>query len=360
MPPKPKPRCPFLAGPAIENSQFFVGRKNQLQFIIDRMQSPQPISVNIIGRHRIGKTSLLCRFYQHCNVAKSAKFVVIYLSLQDATCQEESSFYAAIAKELKTRPLIQKQPQLLAIWQQPTWNRQSFAEAIKDCKTYKILPVLCLDKFDALFQNADEFNNGFYDSLHHLINHNFLMLVITTLEFLEVYQDQQKLTSSFFNVGHNLVLDEFTEEEADKLVRLPASTISGSPPALSPQEQRIARHWGGRDPYLLQLASYYLWSARQQKKPVKWAKQQFQQQTHPPSATNGNRHKLHPLWLPLRWLGWDLPVRIGSLAKFIGATWDDLGNWILGLVVITGVLVVVLGIVPWEQVKDLLEKALGG
>ncbi|WP_199329045.1 hypothetical protein [Coleofasciculus sp. FACHB-1120] len=59
----------------------------------------------------------------------------------------------------------------------------------------------------------------------------------------------------------------------------------------------------------------------------------------------------------MRWLVLDLPARLGSMAKFIGGTVDDVTNWIIGFVILT-LLVLVVGALRWEQVKDLLQQAL--
>ncbi|MCP4347321.1 MAG: ATP-binding protein [Desulfobacterales bacterium] len=50
---------PFIIGPPITDPRFFVGRKQELQAVINCMDGVQPTSVNIVGETRIGKTSLL-------------------------------------------------------------------------------------------------------------------------------------------------------------------------------------------------------------------------------------------------------------------------------------------------------------
>lgn len=48
-------KFPFVAGSAINDPRFFVGRQDELKFIKDRMTGAQPTSVNVVGRHKIGK-----------------------------------------------------------------------------------------------------------------------------------------------------------------------------------------------------------------------------------------------------------------------------------------------------------------
>ena len=156
------------------------------------MTGPQPTSVNIVGPHKIGKSSLLWRFYQIRKLPRnnSSPYAVIYLSFQDGECQEENSFYQKIAQELSKVPIIQTKPSLVTAFQAPDWTRSTFAKAIRLCEAQKILPVLCIDKFEALFQESyrEKFDEGFYDNLHSLINNSVMMLVLISIEPLDFYR----------------------------------------------------------------------------------------------------------------------------------------------------------------------------
>ncbi|MEL6163932.1 MAG: ATP-binding protein [Cyanobacteria bacterium J06628_3] len=54
---------PFIAGPTLQNPEKFVGREEELRGIIGRMGGSQPTSLNIVGEHQIGKSSLLYYFF---------------------------------------------------------------------------------------------------------------------------------------------------------------------------------------------------------------------------------------------------------------------------------------------------------
>ena len=58
------PFCPFYAGSMITDPQFFVGRREELDFITSRLMAAQPTSINVVGERRIGKSSLLYHFFQ--------------------------------------------------------------------------------------------------------------------------------------------------------------------------------------------------------------------------------------------------------------------------------------------------------
>jgi hypothetical protein len=102
------------------------------------------------------------------------------------------------------------------------------------------------------------------------------MLVITSLKSLKIHGSENRFVSSFFNIAYCFKLAELNTDEAMQLTRLPTCSPDGA--ELSPQEQNCAQEWGHRHPYKLQLAGYFLWEARQQGKPIPWAKKQFEQQ----------------------------------------------------------------------------------
>ena len=363
-PPSPSP-CPFSAASMLKKPDCFVGRKDELKFIKSQMTGPQPTSVNIVGPHKIGKSSLLWRFYQICRNHRqyaSSRYAVIYLSFQDSECQEENTFYQAVAEELSKAPVIQAKRSLVTAFSAANWERSTFAKAIRLCYAETILPVLCIDKFEALFQDSyrEKFNEGFYDNLHSLINNSALMLVLASLETLDSYRTKYKLTSSFFNVGSFWLLEKFSEAEAQKLVELPKGTIAGAIPALTQTNQRLALQWGERHPVRLQLAGRYLWEAQQNRKDVKWAKQKFQDQARAVLQLSTRPKRPQNFWHLLRWLVWHMPIFVGNLAKNFGLKFDEISAWLIGVSLIFVAIMCLAGIVPENNFFDLFKKFLCG
>ncbi|BAY77140.1 hypothetical protein NIES25_36000 [Nostoc linckia NIES-25] len=347
---------PFLAAGMIEDPRLFVGRKDELNAIASRMKGDQPTSINIVGDKHIGKSSLLYYFlrtWEQRVLQNTNRYVVIYLALRGVDCQTETGFYEAVAESLLSHVAGWQQRNLQNPWKTKPLNRQAFSDAVKEWKQQGKLPVLCLDDFESLLRYPDKFDNGFYDNLRSLMDSNALMLVVASRKQLDVYANEHHFGSSFFNLGHTIYLQELTTDEAIELSRLPSRSSNGA--ALSVDEQNCVQQWGDRHPYKLQLAGYYLWEARQQGKPIKWAKEQFKQQlTKAKSASNEQRWQL---WL--RWLVWDLPVRLGKIPQFIGVTVGDIGNWITGLVMLLLPVLVLVGVVRWNEVWDFVRDKLG-
>lgn len=319
------PTNPFVAAGMIEDPRLFVGRKEELYAIASRMTGVQPTSINIVGDKRIGKSSLLYHFFLtwQQRVPDPNRYLVIYRSLRNANCQTEAGFYQEVANGWgnfgSNRRFSLNNP-----LKPKLWNRQTFFEAIKAMEQQQVLPVLCLDDFESLFDYPQEFNDGFYDNLRSLMEDNALMLVVASRKPLKVYGEEHRYVSSFFNIAHCIVLRELTTDEAIELTRLPSRSSQGA--VLSQDEQNHAQQWGQRHPYKLQLAGTCLWEAHQTGKPIKWAKQQFEQQINHPAS--GKQQSYWQKWLLFIFV--DLPKRLGSFTKLIGVTVDDVSSWIIG------------------------------
>jgi hypothetical protein len=271
------PSSPFVAGTKITDPRFFVGRKEELQVMMARMTAMPPISVNIVGPRRIGKSSLLYHFFQtyEQRVSAPTRYVVIYLSLQDSRCQREDGLYQAVAWELWHNHTVIQNVALVEPLRVKPFNRLAFSAAMEHYKRLGVLPVLCLDEFGPLFRHPDQFDNGFFDNLRSLMESGVLMLVVASHRRLNFYQRRHKIRSTFFKLWEVLSLGELTQQEAQALVCLPASKITGTTPTLTIQEQQLAMQWSKRHPYLLQLAASLLYEARQLGRDEIWAKAEF-------------------------------------------------------------------------------------
>ncbi len=368
----PSDTAPFYAGSTISDLRYFVGYQDQLDTITVRAISAQPTSINVVGDKRVGKSSLLyhfCQTYEQRIEDRSKNprnYLAIYLSLQQGKCRRKSGFYQVVVEGLckhfreKLSLIDRNRPQnrqLIKKLQARQWNSEKFEQIILKFKAVGILPILCLDKIETLFQYPEEFNNGFYDNLRYLMDSSALMLVIASYQKLDIYSNQHKLTSSFFNLGQVMMLERFTNSEAQKLVCLPQTTIPSSKTVLNESEQQTALEWGGKNPYLLQLAGLYLWEAKQSNEDITWAKKRFDRQARGVSAN-------HTIWrrclLFLKWIFWGLPIKLGQVTKKIGITLSDISSWIIGILIVGVVILGFLGILPWESIKEFIIKKVSG
>lgn len=329
--------CPFAVGGKITDLKSFIGRRDEIELIISHMQSDRA-SLSIVGDRRIGKSSLLYHIAQTYEerVANVDRFVVIYLSLQQANCRDRQSFYQTIAAELLKLPKVQVRPELADPLRVPPTDEIAFEKILQAWQAAQVLPVICLDDFEELLDRTDSFDNDFYDDLRSLITSQKLMLVIASRKPLMIYSRQKKLTSDFFNVFTNKRLTEFKDDEAKDLVRLPHPDR----PALGEEKRALALQWGDRHPCLLQIAAWCLWEAKKLDHSHEWAKRQFEERKLGIPRSRS----------PLKWTIHAV-MGLGSFGQAIGDNIDDWGNFLKGMFILLLIVALGTGAANWQQVK---------
>ncbi|NEQ66443.1 MAG: ATP-binding protein [Symploca sp. SIO2D2] len=342
--------CPFLAGGMLTERMFFVGREDEIRFIIQNMTNAQPTSVNIVGDRKIGKSSLLHHIYQTYEERvpvygrQPQDFVVVYLSLKSANCRKPEDFYQAVAQEFLNRGSVQANPDLAQPLQVTPFDVHSFSQAMGKWKQAKVLPVICLDDFEELLESNSPFDDPFYDNLRSLENLSQLMLVIVSRKKLQDYISRQSgRTSGFFNVSQTWRLQGLSTAQAWDLVRLPGVNN----PALSEERQNLAIKWGEGQPYLLQLAGKCLWDAQQQNRSSEWAQRRFEEDAHQvPRPRNYGR-------MIFMTIG-----RIGRWGQNLGDTADNWGNFLKGMITLVTFSLLLLGIVKWQDFAGFMQQTI--
>jgi len=337
---------PFVAAAKIELGGPFVGRKDDFEYIVSQMTGVQPTSINIVGDKRLGKSCLLYRFAQiwETLVPEPSKYVVIYLSCDNVLETRENSFYQHVAAKLCVSSYVSQDSQLYQAMQVTEWNRENFNQAIKKWQNLGVLPVLCLDDFERLLENKSEFDNGFYNNLRNLMSESQFMLVIATLKKLKVYKEKYKLTSRFFDVGHVRYLEPFNQAEVDELLD---TRDSSEKIALSVAEQHLARRWGNKHPYLLQLACFYLFKAKQLGKDRDWAHKEYQRQAE---NVPTRKDKLFD-WLVQK------TQKLPYFGRYLSASIIWIGNMLthLGAIfLLIAIILFILNYISWDSLKDML------
>ena len=281
--------------------------------------------------------------------------------MQQGNCQEKENLYkvvtAGLGKILKQRYDWFRQPRkLLQALEKDSFDTVSFYQAIAQFKEAGILPIICLDNIEALFQNPQEFDNSFYDNLRSLMDSNTLMLVIASEKNLQVYSQKKQLTSSFFNLGQVIELKGLSDSEARDLVSLPKGKLPDAEAVLSDQEQEKSFEWGGRNPYLLQLAGLYLWEAKQTSKDIIWAKSEFDRHAKKVSPHHSWEQRFV---LGLKFIFVELPKNLGSGIQSIGNHLDQLAAWAMGFGIIIIFIQVIFGLSSVQDFIDFINNALG-
>jgi len=148
------PRNPFIVGPPIKDPHFFVGRKDELNEIINCIDGAQPTSVNIVGERRIGKTSLLYHLEQTWaeRVKDPNRFILICVSMQKNEVCKKKGFFTEIARELLNKPRVGNSPDLADALKKNPMDAAAFSDAMAVFERENLVPILCLDEFHRLFQ----------------------------------------------------------------------------------------------------------------------------------------------------------------------------------------------------------------
>lgn len=355
--PSDLPANPFIVGPPIKDPRLFVGRKDELNTLINCMDGAQPTSVNIVGERRIGKTSLLYHLERTWaeRVRDPDRFVFTVISMQQNNVCKKRGFFNAVARKLLNQPSVSNCPDLVNALSHNSMNGSEFADAMALFEREELLPVLCLDEFEILFKHPKEFDNTFYDGIRSIMDRSRMVIIAASPYPIKAYKQKHSITSTFFNQGRTEYLRGLQEHEIRDLLRLPASTVEGSAPALSDDEQKCAREWSGTDhPFFLQMAAYELCEMRRNEKDKTWARKRFCEK-----AGEYDRWGLKRPGLLLRCLRMafvKFPKRIGGLVRKTGTEIDNVTNWIMGWFLIIFLTLIVLGAIKPNELLEIVRK----
>jgi uncharacterized protein len=234
-------QSPFTIGNMIQRPEEFVGRTAELNHILTRLRSLQ--SCSVVGERRIGKSSLLNHLHQTgTQRIGDESFRFLYIELTDACTQIVVDFLRTILAALNCPTDGVKDEH------KPNRNLMAFDQEIKTLAEHGERIVLCLDEFEALFENPAEFNNAFFNHLRTMVNHRRLALVTASRQPLEIYSLEKRLTSPFFNVFSITTLGDFTEEEALQFLALHHPRVS-----FTEDELRFIHSWLDLQPLKLQV-----------------------------------------------------------------------------------------------------------
>jgi hypothetical protein len=137
-------------------------------------------------------------------------------------------------------------------------DMKGFSKLVDQVCCSDIHPVLCLDEFEEFTKNSEEFNDKFLDALRSLGAGAKLAMVTTSRVPLPDLIRAAQLGSPFYNIFSQLELGLLEPGEAQMLRREP---FAREEITLSPENEALVEELGGRHPYFVQMACYYLYEA---------------------------------------------------------------------------------------------------
>lgn len=357
------PSSPFVVGRPLRPDEPIFGREDAFDFIHASLKRYE--SVNLVGERRIGKTSVLHHLLGNPVRQPDADRLLVEVDLQ-ADVTAAADFYGRALRGILADSHVQATtPEATALRQrlhdQPQAGFAEFERLLRRLRdANSIRPVLLVDEFERLLE--PQFAAGFpspvfFDGLRSLLTADLLALVVASRLTLAEHFERHPaaLTSTFPSYLKPFTLRELDDAAADKLL------LQGTDCGLSLADMQTARTWAGGHPCKLQCAGQAWVEAKGGKHDALWAKRRYDELA-------GQACLARAMTLPLRlglkrvgrwlarwprWVGVDLPVKLGGLVQRIGGNLSKAAEWTLGAVIILSLIAALVG---WLNLATIIEK----
>ena len=278
---------PFTFGNPIRDPERFIGRKEDIRQITNRLLSSARESTSIVGERRIGKTSLL-KYLTNPEIAesfglKNDEFCLVYIDFQGLNDITPQRFWQRVlrlmARSMENSERKQTFKDLSKAEYIDLFDLEDLFEDIGSDGTHV---VLLLDEFEYVTQNPN-FDADFFGGLRSLaIHYNISLVPATRRELVELCHSEEIKGSPFFNIFATVVLKPFTSEETDTLIQNYAHTAGIN---FSSKEVDFIRQVGGGYPFFVQMIGHYLTAGKEAgekgKALLEFATTEFNQQAEP-------------------------------------------------------------------------------
>ena len=376
----PLPRAsgsPFVVGRPLRADEPIFGREEAFRFIAGELAKFS--SVNLVGERRMGKTSLLNYLMDHQDELlipqpDQPPLVLACLDLQ-AEVSDRERFYGRALRELldhlphsRSKEAQSLQTLRGRLYAKPEASYDELEHTLRhlrDPRGLCVRPVLIVDEFERLLEPAARAGfpyPDFFNGLRALITADLLAMIVASRRSLaDYFRDPDRpgsLTSSFPTYCTPFPLSLLDNAAADALLLQPSDHTLTLP------EATVSRRWAEGHPCHLQVAGQAWYEAKSGSRSPRWAEQRFEDlKNHSCMVGHTAPARTWPLlgWLRrvLRAIFIDAPLRLGRLAKKLGAGLDNVGAWVLGASVIIVILLVLLGVATGGELLDVIKKGLG-
>lgn len=226
---------PFTQQTKIQEAELFIGRRAELDQLLQLLRSMQ--NVSLIGARRIGKSSLLYHLFLTGHGGLREETVIAYTDFRGV--RDENSFWNCLCKALG-KP----------------GDKLSDFEAALDAHGRV---VFCFDEFERVMQHFPS-SSGLFDTLRSLAQDDNLALLVATQHPLDELARTEGVTPSiFFSIFRPVELGLFTPEEAAKFI---ATRFADAEAQITANETDRVLQLAGRFPFFLQLACYRLFEVK--------------------------------------------------------------------------------------------------
>jgi hypothetical protein len=216
-----KETSPFIIGPPIKHPSRFFGRQKELKRLFQILKRHPLQNAAIIGKRRIGKTSLL-DYLKNITVTPTEElregqksdwlqqpeiYKWIFVDFQDSRMASREYFLTHILENLNLKV--------------PTpCDLDRFMDVVSD--NLQNPTIILLDEIGAVLERSEELDDEFWESLRSLATNQTggnLAFILATHESPTDLARSTGHSSPFFNIfGYTAYLKEFTESEARELI----------------------------------------------------------------------------------------------------------------------------------------------
>ena len=238
---------PFIWRQGITEADAFFDREaeqERLRAIIHTRQTCQ-----IVGRRRIGKTSLLLELER--SLSQSIQnAVVAYIDLHSAHCYTLSGWLAWVSEKFS--------------WTKTATSLIGFNKLIEAMIARHLVPVLLLDEFESFTKRRNEFGRDFFWNLRSCAGSG-MPIITASRKYLNEITDPDDPTSPFYNYFSPLDLGPFSDEDMDDYLSIPSF------PRFEAAEKEAIKTFSKGYPLALQVACSHVVECRRKGLPLKTA-----------------------------------------------------------------------------------------
>lgn len=242
-------QSPFIVGSVVKDPSKFWGRKQEIYDILSRVQKME--STSIVGARRIGKSSLAYYIYAVGNNYLEETYEFVWLDGQSNYASSIDHFFKAITKHSSLAYTSGCDIVECLI---------NFEDATKSINKKLIIIV---NEFEILTdeRHSNEFGIEFYNTLRFLAENGYLALVTTSYRSLrELCQHILGVSSPFYNIFQEMVLEPFSIEEADHFLESSHNGTLLTPSEIEFIKDKVELY---QHPLILQIACDTIFSYRQ-------------------------------------------------------------------------------------------------
>lgn len=240
---------PFVFSHPIVRPQDFIGRERETRLLRSLLHGRQ--NCQIVGPRKIGKTSFLMHIKRSATDWEE-NVLAAFVDLQDPRCYTLAGLLDRIGREFGSSGSLK--------------GLSDFGDFVDDKVSDGHQLVLCLDEFEQLVLQPDEFTMEFFTSLRSF-GHRGVSIITASLKPLHECVENTGPSSPFFNTFPLLKLGPLTEVEAAKFVD---SHRAGVPPFTLEEREAILSFAKGH-PMALQVSSFYVLEAKNERRTLREA-----------------------------------------------------------------------------------------